>query len=45
VARTGARRALTVGAEDAVVLAAHSHAAGLVLVVPDRGVEDGTVIS
>jgi hypothetical protein len=33
------------GADDAVVLAAHSHAAGLVLVVPDREVEDGTVVS
>jgi tRNA-binding protein len=33
------------GADDAVVLAAHSHAAGLVLLVPDREVEDGTAVS
>jgi tRNA-binding protein len=33
------------GGDDAVVLAAHSHAAGLVLLVPDREVEDGTVVS
>jgi tRNA-binding protein len=33
------------GDDHAVVLAAHSHAAGLVLLVPDREVEDGTVVS
>jgi tRNA-binding protein len=33
------------GRDDAVVLAAHSHAAGLVLLVPDREVEDGTAVA
>jgi tRNA-binding protein len=33
------------GDDDAVVLAAHSHAAGLVLLVPDREVEDGTAVT
>jgi tRNA-binding EMAP/Myf-like protein len=33
------------GSDEAVVLAAHSHSAGLVLVVPDREVEEGTVVS
>jgi tRNA-binding protein len=33
------------GGEDAVILTAHSHAAGLVLLVPDREVEDGTAVS
>lgn len=33
------------GGDDAVVLAAHSHASGLVLVAPDREVEDGTVVT
>ena len=33
------------GDDDAVVLAAHSHAAGLILLVPDREVEDGTAVS
>ena len=31
--------------EEALVLAARSHSAGLVLVRPDREVEDGTVVS
>ena len=34
-----------VGDEDAVVLGAHSHAAGIVLVAPDREVEDGTAVA
>jgi tRNA-binding EMAP/Myf-like protein len=34
-----------VGDEDAVVLGAHSHAAGLVLLAPDREVEDGTAVA
>jgi tRNA-binding protein len=33
------------GDDDAVVLTAHSHAAGLVLLAPDREVEDGTAVS
>lgn len=32
------------GTEDALVLTAHSHAKGLVLLGPDREVEDGTVV-
>jgi hypothetical protein len=31
--------------EEALVLAARSHAAGLVLLRPDREVDDGTVVS
>jgi tRNA-binding EMAP/Myf-like protein len=31
--------------EEALVLAARSHSAGLVLLRPDREVEDGTVVS
>jgi tRNA-binding protein len=31
--------------DEAVALAAHSHAAGLILLVPDREVEEGTVVS
>ncbi len=33
------------GDEDAVVLGAHSHAAGIVLLAPDREVEDGTAVA
>jgi tRNA-binding protein len=33
------------GADEAIVLAAHSHGAGLVLLVPDREVEDGTAVT
>jgi tRNA-binding EMAP/Myf-like protein len=33
------------GDDEAVVLAAHSHASGLVLLVPDREVEDGTAVT
>jgi tRNA-binding EMAP/Myf-like protein len=33
------------GSDDAVVLAAHSHSAGLVLLVPDREVEEGTLVA
>lgn len=31
--------------DDALVLAARSHASGLVLLRPDREVEDGTIVS
>jgi hypothetical protein len=33
------------GGDETVVLAARSHAAGLVLLRPDRDVEDGTVVA
>ena len=32
-------------ADEALVLAARSHSAGLVLLRPDRAVEDGTLVS
>jgi tRNA-binding protein len=35
----------SLGAEDTVVLAAHSHAHGLVLLAPEREVEEGTAVS
>ena len=41
----GAQVVLALRGDEAVVLAARSHAAGLVLVRPDRGVEDGTVVA
>ncbi len=31
--------------DEALVVTAHSHAAGLVLVVPDREVEDGSAVT
>ncbi len=31
--------------EEALVVTAHSHAAGLVLVVPDRELEDGSAVA
>ena len=40
----GAQVVVAVRGEEALVLAARSHAAGLVLVRPDREVEDGTVV-
>jgi tRNA-binding protein len=33
------------GSQEAVVLGAHSHGAGLVLLAPDREVEDGTAVA
>ena len=33
------------GGDDAVVVGVHTHAAGLVLLVPDREVEDGAAVS
>jgi tRNA-binding EMAP/Myf-like protein len=41
----GAQVVVALRGEEAVVLAARSHAAGLVLLRPDREVEDGTVVS
>jgi hypothetical protein len=41
----GAQVVVALRGEEAFVLAARSHAAGLVLLRPDREVEDGTVVS
>ena len=41
----GAQVVVALRGEEAVVLAARSHAAGVVLLRPDREVEDGTVVS
>ena len=41
----GAQVVVALRGEEALVLAARSHAAGLVLLRPDREVEDGTVVS
>jgi tRNA-binding EMAP/Myf-like protein len=41
----GAQVVVALRDEEALVLAARSHAAGLVLLRPDREVEDGTVVS
>ena len=41
----GAQVVVVLQGEEALVLAARSHAAGLVLLRPDREVEDGTVVS
>ena len=40
----GAQVVVVLGDDEALVLAARSHAAGLVLLRPDREVEDGTVV-
>jgi tRNA-binding EMAP/Myf-like protein len=40
----GAQVVVVLGGDEALVLAARSHAAGLVLLRPDREVEDGTVV-
>ena len=41
----GAQVVVALRGDEAVVLAARSHAAGLVLLRPDRHVEDGTVVA
>jgi tRNA-binding EMAP/Myf-like protein len=41
----GAQVVVALRGEEALVLGARSHAAGLVLVRPDREVEDGAVVS
>src|SRR5919202_270095 len=41
----GAQVVVALHGDEAVVLAARSHSAGLVLLRPDREVEDGTVVS
>ena len=41
----GAQVVVALRGEEALVLAARSHATGLVLLRPDRKVEDGTVVS
>ena len=41
----GAQVVVALRDEEALVLAARSHSAGLVLLRPDREVEDGTVVS
>ena len=41
----GAQVVVELRGEEALVLAARSHSAGLVLLRPDREVEDGTVVS
>jgi tRNA-binding EMAP/Myf-like protein len=41
----GAQVVVALRGEEALVLAARSHSGGLVLVRPDREVEDGTVVS
>ena len=41
----GAQVVVALRGDEAVVLAARSHAAGLVLLRPDREVEDGTLVS
>ena len=40
----GRQLVCALGVDDALVLTAHSHSRGLVLVGPDREVEDGTTI-
>ncbi len=41
----GRQLVCVLGVDDALVLTAHSHARGLVLIGPDREVEDGTTIA
>jgi tRNA-binding EMAP/Myf-like protein len=41
----GAQVVVALRGDEALVVAARSHAAGLVLLRPDREVEDGTVVS
>lgn len=41
----GAQILVVLRGDEALVLAARSHAAGIVLLRPDREVEDGTVVS
>jgi tRNA-binding EMAP/Myf-like protein len=41
----GAQVVVVLRGDEALVLGARSHAAGLVLLRPDREVEDGTVVS
>lgn len=41
----GGQVVCAVGTEDVVVLAAHSHAAGAVVLRPAREVEDGTTVA
>ena len=41
----GAQVVVALRGEEALVLGARSHAAGLVLLRPDREVEDGTIVS
>jgi len=41
----GAQVVVALRGDEAVVLAARSHSAGLVLLRPDRDVEDGTVVA
>lgn len=41
----GAQVVVALHGEEALVVAARSHAAGLVLLRPDREVEDGTVVA
>ena len=41
----GAQVVVVLRGDEALVLAARSHSAGLVLLRPDREVEDGTVVS
>ena len=41
----GAQVVVVLQGDEALVLAARSHAAGLVLLRPDREVEDGTIVS
>ena len=41
----GAQVVVVLRGDEALVLAARSHAAGLVLLRPDREVEDGTIVS
>jgi hypothetical protein len=40
----GAQVAVALRGDEAIVLAARSHAAGAVLLRPDRDVEDGTIV-
>jgi tRNA-binding EMAP/Myf-like protein len=41
----GAQIVVDLAADEALVVAAHSHGAGLILVRPDREVEPGTVVT
>ena len=41
----GVQVVVALGGDDALVVAARSHAAGVVLLRPDREVEDGTVVA
>jgi hypothetical protein len=41
----GAQLVVVLRGDEALVLAARSHSAGLVLLRPDREVEDGTIVS